>query len=673
MNMLTSSRMSWRLLLVMTVMIAGFAIFQGRAFIFGPAVMETGDFAANALLIVDARSFTDIYGNYSRWGFNHPGPFFFYVYAAGEWLFRDMLHMVTSPHQAHVLAGILLQSLLLGTAIALLAAGVNRRLAAPLMLATAAIVLLHANNAVSSIWMPHVLLGPYVVLIVACAFVAQGNVRHLPLATLMVCILCHGHVAQPLMSVPLLLAAIVVHIRWRRAAGAKWLELWKESTQPLLISGAIIAVFLVPIVVDLLRCPDCNAKRIVDYMTARHAGERPNSRQAVNSIAAFFMFEHNPEVISEMPRISWFTPRIATMLAWVAVSMAATTLVARRRGDGASALLRTCLRFALFALLLSCIWARRITGPLYEFNSYFVYGIIFVMAATTLGSLILLAERINQDRRMVAIGWVAMIALTACSPHPAVFSATNVAVDDTSSADRSYAGRFALLNQNENEDWAGMTALAIWAYRTGGDYASPREWAYVFGWSHAFDAAKARAAGPHMDIWEPGKSRDPIASRHFSPGDYCRISSSSQEPAVEGDPQPLSAPRSACTLTAFGLGKVNGDPLLWTTSQSVFMQMRGRRVPSFAVIRLLAEPYLGDGRLERQRVVVRVNGDEVETLSYTASSVQEVKVPAAIWNERDVETIELSFPDATSPVSLGVSGDPRVLGIRVLGLGMQYQ
>lgn len=672
MNMLTSSRISWRLLLVLTALIAGFAIYQGRVFIFGPAVMETGDFAANALLIVDARSFTDIYGNYSRWGFNHPGPFFFYVYAAGEWLFRDMLHIVASPHQAHVLAGILLQSTLLATAIALLAAGAGRRLAAPLMLATATVLLLNANNAVSSIWMPHVLLGPYMVLIVACAFVAQGSTRYLPLATLMVCILCHGHVAQPLMSAPLLAAALVLQVRTRRAQGTQWLELWKESTRPLLVSGLIIAIFLVPIVVDLLRCPDCNAKRILGYM-AQHAGERPKWRQAVNSISAFFLFEHNPEGITEMRHIPWFTKRVVTMLACVTISLVVTTWVARRRADSASILLRTCLGFALFALLLSCVWARRITGPLYEFNSYFVYGIMFVMGAATVGALMLLADRMNQDRRVVAMGWIAVVVLTACSPRPSVFSATNVAVDETPSAEHSYAGRFALLNQNENEDWAGMTALAIWAYRTGGNYASPRDWAYVFGWNHAFDPTKARAAGPRMDIWEPGKSRDPIAARRFNPSDFCRISSSSHEPAIEGSPQPLSGPRSACTLTAFGLGKVNADPLTWTTSQSVFMQMRGHRVSSVATIRLLVDPYLGDGRLERQRVVIRVNGNEVSTLSYSGSGVQEARVPATIWNERDVETIELSFPDAASPVSLGVSGDPRILGVRVLGLGMQYQ
>src|SRR6266487_3878520 len=88
------------------------AIFIGShwSFYFLQEHSELGDFAANALQIRNAKSFQELYGNYSRWGFHHPGPAFFYLYAAGEFLLRDVLRAVPSPFNAHLLVGVLIQT-----------------------------------------------------------------------------------------------------------------------------------------------------------------------------------------------------------------------------------------------------------------------------------------------------------------------------------------------------------------------------------------------------------------------------------------------------------------------------------------------------------------------------------------------------------------------------------
>jgi len=672
MNTYINNRFSWKLFLVLTALIAGYAIFQGRDFIFGPAVMEAGDFAANALLITDARSFSDIYGNYSRWGFNHPGPFFFYWYALGEFLFFDLFNIVASPHQAHVLAGIFLQSALLSTATSLLSAGTGRKLTAAIFLSIAALILLNANNAISSIWMPHVLLGPYLVLIISCSLMAMGNTRLLPVATLMVCILCHGHVAQPLMSIPLLFVAILFHLRSQRSHGFLWSEIWRKSIFILIISFTIITIFLVPIIVDLTRCPNCNFERVLRYM-AQDSEARPNWPQAINSIASFFVFDHNPERISDMSQIPWFTRRVIVMLAWLSLSIIVTFQVARLQKSAASKLLRTCLCFALFALLISCVWAKRITGPLYEFNSYFVYGIVLAISVIPVIALSLLMGRLGEDRRIVWIGWALAILVTTFSPSLPVFSAESVAIDNTPLSEPKHMGRLILLNQSMSEDWHAMTALGAWLHRAGGKFMVPQEWAYVFGWSRAFDVVKARDASNDLEIWEPGNSRAIWATRHFNPEAFCRISNMSSEPDLHFEPQPLAAARSACTLTVFGLGAINTEPYTWTSTPSIFVQLRGHHALSAVILRLQAIPYLGNGRLERQRVIVRVNGSEVATLNYKMPGIQQAIIPANIWNTRDVETIELSFPDAISPASLGGSSDTRALGIGIQGLGLQYE
>ena len=55
---------------------------------------ESSDFAANTLLVLDAKRLQLIHGHYSRVGFNHPGPALLYVLAFGELLFHDWLHLV---------------------------------------------------------------------------------------------------------------------------------------------------------------------------------------------------------------------------------------------------------------------------------------------------------------------------------------------------------------------------------------------------------------------------------------------------------------------------------------------------------------------------------------------------------------------------------------------------
>ncbi|KTD57710.1 hypothetical protein [Legionella shakespearei] len=65
---------------------------------------EWGDFAANSLLIQDAKSFKLLTGHYSFHGFNHPGPALLYVLALGEYIFFDLLHWVSSPYSGQLIA-----------------------------------------------------------------------------------------------------------------------------------------------------------------------------------------------------------------------------------------------------------------------------------------------------------------------------------------------------------------------------------------------------------------------------------------------------------------------------------------------------------------------------------------------------------------------------------------
>src|ERR1700753_3629488 len=72
--------------------------------LFNLPIFEYTDFAANAIQVERAKHFRELLGNYSRWGFHHPGPAFFYIFALGERVLHDWLHLVPSEMNAHILS-----------------------------------------------------------------------------------------------------------------------------------------------------------------------------------------------------------------------------------------------------------------------------------------------------------------------------------------------------------------------------------------------------------------------------------------------------------------------------------------------------------------------------------------------------------------------------------------
>jgi hypothetical protein len=91
-------RIGWRnsAYLVPALVFALIVLGINRA-LFTTSIIESSDFAANALQVQNAKHLAELLGNYSRWRFHHPGPAFFYIYAAGEWIFYDLLHLVPAP------------------------------------------------------------------------------------------------------------------------------------------------------------------------------------------------------------------------------------------------------------------------------------------------------------------------------------------------------------------------------------------------------------------------------------------------------------------------------------------------------------------------------------------------------------------------------------------------
>lgn len=216
--------------------------------LFWRVIYEEGDLAANSIITYQAKHFDLLVGNYSRIGFSHPGPAYFYVQAAGEWLLHDLLGVVPSPWNGQAVAILALNA----ACVALVLTVLFGWFRSPVPVATAggaALAYLAAHGEiVTSTWMPYAYTTPFLLLLVAAASVAAGRAGHLWLLVLAGGLLVHGH-AEFLFFVPFIAGAALLAHWWRRR---------RRGTGPTrdrvswLAASGVLGVFLLPIVLNVL-------------------------------------------------------------------------------------------------------------------------------------------------------------------------------------------------------------------------------------------------------------------------------------------------------------------------------------------------------------------------------------------------------------------------------------
>ncbi len=219
--------------------VAAFAVLLGMLlvrnwFLFSTPIYELGDTGANSIIVGQAKHFDLLVGNYSRQGFNHPGPAYFYLEAFGEWLFHDVLHVVPTPWNGQLLMLYVLNAFMFATVVAIIG-GRRGMWALLVMIALIALYPEIINNA----WMPFVYVPTFVMFLVACASVATGRPTYLWAVAVAGGFLVHGH-AVFLLFAPIV-AGVAVFLLVRKH-GFKWRE-WLPAV-------GIIAIFLIPIALN---------------------------------------------------------------------------------------------------------------------------------------------------------------------------------------------------------------------------------------------------------------------------------------------------------------------------------------------------------------------------------------------------------------------------------------
>jgi len=244
---LAADRRPWWIWIAPFALVLTVLVVRSR-FLFTASFYEQGDAGANSILIQQAMHGTLLIGNYSREGFNHPGPAYMYVQAAGQWLFLYALHLVPTAWNAHVLAVFALNSSFVAMITGVVYGWTRSLRGAAVCLAVVLGFVATQPSILSLDWMPWMYVPAYIAFLVAAGSVAAGASRDLWILTLAGWFLIHGH-ASFLFFVPVILTAVLATVMWQHGIRE---SLRAFSRARVWVPVAVIsAVFVLPIAVNL--------------------------------------------------------------------------------------------------------------------------------------------------------------------------------------------------------------------------------------------------------------------------------------------------------------------------------------------------------------------------------------------------------------------------------------
>ncbi|GAA5506365.1 hypothetical protein [Novipirellula caenicola] len=378
----------WRCFLCCFLLSAAILTVTGFRHYFVIPLFEDGDFAANSLQIADAMRLDEIYGNYSRWEFSHPGPAFFYVYAIGQLIFHYTLGICPEEHNAQLFTGMLLQTAFWSLAICVIYAHA-RRWKPILIIASLSFVHFQlCEQAFISIWPPHQLLMPFTCLLLSTASIVAGSRQWLWLFVLSACFCIHGHVAQPLFVLPLTAVAIAAVIYWQRQnrlskTTTRWARvrdaLWQRDVG---VSVLITIPFLIPLFADWLKLRDSNLARILLHIRS-HDEPDHSLEQSLNYYLQFYRywdFHDAPESAELVDLLSSFPWIYSGWLAVMLLTLFGLGWAWKRRTASLRWLRWTSslLLISILAQILTLKWGCMMDGEMFAFNAFINYALVFL-------------------------------------------------------------------------------------------------------------------------------------------------------------------------------------------------------------------------------------------------------------------------------------------------------
>jgi len=259
-----------------------------NTFLFSTPMYEQGDSAADSVLIQQALRLRLLVGHYSREGFNHPGPAYLYVQAAGQWLFRDVLHIVPTGWNGQLLAVFVFSAVFTGLAVMVVYGWTRSVVMAAMTFAVICGMICFHTLAPISGWPPNMFVLTYLVFLLAAASVAARQARDLWVLALAGWFLIHGY-APFLFFVPLTLLVTAAIALWpsRGHIRADVRAFIRDHRRQWLAVAVISVVFIFPIALNLVLHWPGQFGKYIDYSESGKAGGH-SARQVLGFMVWFW-------------------------------------------------------------------------------------------------------------------------------------------------------------------------------------------------------------------------------------------------------------------------------------------------------------------------------------------------------------------------------------------------
>ncbi len=516
--------------------------------VFHTRLHEGDDYAANSLQVLKAKHFNETVGNYCRFGFHHPGPAFFYLFGWGELVFHDVASIVPTPFNGQLIALYALSAFFFAATVAVIAAKL-RRTAAKWFVGLALLFAAWHFGAVSRFfafipdylglltpWPPCFIVLPFLCFVVAAGSVAAGYGKDLPLMTLAGCFLVHGHVAMPLFVAPLTLVAY--GSLWRET-GRTGERTWNAFRRQHWMAAATIALFLAPMIIDLLASEPNNLTLIVRHLRTTY-GE---GKGIVQSLFYFLHFGAYAGAPSHQP-IPTFEASDAGAIrsffllhwrpcAWWLGSILLFFVTTGRMEPELQGIPKLRQRLCLALILatgLSLVWGCVQEGPMFDYNALFVVAIYYAWLLVVALSLALWIERRCPVRFQLAglIALVLAVATAFAHERRQFRGAANNGAQQRFAASVEQALRLdpsepKFLNF-DSEVNGQAERVALFLERRGVRWWVREDWPLPFG---------------EERIIRPGKTSQPVPTLSSS---FWRVSLRSNPAKTEGDPNATVLP-----------------------------------------------------------------------------------------------------------------------------------
>ncbi|TFH42704.1 MAG: hypothetical protein E4G96_02870 [Chrysiogenales bacterium] len=444
--------------------------------LFSLPVNLRGDEGAMGLQILRAGEFRELYGIYSRWNWNHPGPVYFYYYALA-----DLLVPIGGDYGRFIFA-----QLILNCFIAIWILRVVRRMFpdrsyAPALFAMTVIAALRPLGGVVlfSIWPPYSIVIPMLLFFISISAFAAGDAKSFaPLA--FSATICFQHQISTAVTLAVMFcAAMCVHLYFVRKGEA----LYSSGDRSSIVCWcALVCVAFVPMVVDLFTFGmKSNLVKLAKFMLSKGA--------TVGSPVIAFKFVSS--FVGDTLGVAGAVPS-AVIVFFLCAGVAASVVKAERT-------LKSLALFSLggMAMLVFSVMKIRIV-PGYEMMEsvgryllYFEHGLIAILFFVLSMAIISRAGRLLLSPGRIApvlVAGAAIVVIVAPFLAPVHLPNVNDEIDyfvDAIGPSKEVTSELYFRAMSKDHmQWMNATGIAYRLKRGGFDFCVSDEWLVMFGREH---------------------------------------------------------------------------------------------------------------------------------------------------------------------------------------------